>query len=266
MAPQRINKSIVPFVFVPLFLLLVVFPLLALVFNLDVEGMTATLTDQVFWIAVRNTLWTAFLASLLGLIVAIGFGYYHLYSQQSPIYKVANLLNDLPIALPHTVAGLALLLAFGRNNFGFLGNTGLAFTLFAVVLGMFFVSYSLCARTIASGVDQTEREVVDVARTLGDTPTQAYFKIVLPSIGEAVFSGFVLAFSRSLSEFAAVIMFGGNLPGRTQVLASYVFTKVEEGELEMAVTAAVFCILLSVMLVAALSWGRSHYAHSRVVA
>ena len=264
MSTQHVQRSVIPFFFVPLFLLLVVFPLLALIFNLDATGIANTLSDRIFWIAVRNTLLTAFLASVLGLIVAIGFGYYHLYSRKSPVYKIANLLNDLPIALPHTVAGLALLLAFGRNNFAFVSNTGLAFTLFAVVLGMFFVSYSLCARTIASGVDQTEREVVDVARTLGDTPTQAYFKIVLPSIGEAVFSGFVLAFSRSLSEFAAVIMFGGNLPGRTQVLASYVFTKVEEGELEMAVTASVFCILLSVVLVAVLSWGRSHYAHSRV--
>jgi len=258
------RRHIVPALFVPLFFALVVFPLLALIFNLSVPGILATLADRIFWIAVRNTLSTAFFASLLGLAVAIGFGYYHLFRRQSLVYKVANVLNDLPIALPHTVAGLALLLAFGRKTLGFVGDTGLAFTLLAVVLAMFFVSYSLCARTIAAGVDQTEAEVIDVARTLGDSPTRAYFKIVLPSIGEALFAGFVLAFSRSLSEFAAVIMFGGNLPGRTQVLASYVFTKVEEGELEMAVTASVFCILISLALVASLSWGRSRHAQSRV--
>ena len=52
-----------------------------------------------------------------------------------------------------------------------------------------------------------------------------------------------MAFSRSLSEFAAVIMFGGNVLGLTQVLASYIFTKVEEGEIEMAATSSAFCIL-----------------------
>jgi len=81
-------------------------------------------------------------------------------------------------------------------------------------------------------------------------------------MGQALFSGFVLGFSRSLSEFAAVIMFGGNLPGRTQVLASYVFTKVEVGDLDMAVTAAVFCVVLSLLVVSVLSFRRSPYASS----
>lgn len=254
------SKNIVSCIFVPLFLLFIVFPVVALVGNLDVNGTVKTLGDWLFWYSVKNTVIVAFLASALGAVLAVGFGYYHLFHRDSLIYKLANLLNDLPIALPHTVAGLALLLAFGRKNFGFLGDTGLAFTFFALILAMLFVSYPLCARTIATGVDRTERETVDVARTLGDNPVQAYFRIVLPVMGEAFFSGFVLAFSRSLSEFAAVVMFGGNLPGSTQVLASYVFTKVEEGELEMAVTASVFCILLSLLIVVLLSFGRRKYA------
>jgi molybdate transport system permease protein len=81
-------------------------------------------------------------------------------------------------------------------------------------------------------------------------------------MGEALFSGFILGFSRSLSEFAAVIMFGGNMPGRTQVLASYVFTKVEVGDLDMAVTAAVFCVALSLLIVSIISFRRHRYATS----
>jgi molybdate transport system permease protein len=250
------NKNVVSIIFVPLFILLIVFPVVALVGHLELDGVIKTLNDWLFWSSVKNTVFAAFLAAVLGLLLAIGFGYYHLFHRDSLIYKTANLFNDLPIALPHTVAGLALLLAFGRNTCGFLGNTGLAFTILALILAMFFVSYPLCARTIATGVDNTEKEIVDVARTLGDNPVQVYFKVVLPVMGEALFSGFVLAFSRALSEFAAVIMFGGNLPGTTQVLASYVFTKVEEGELEMAVTASVFCILLSLLMVALLSFRR----------
>lgn len=250
-SPMR--KNLIDAVFVPLFLLLVVFPVVALLLNLDGQGIQRTLADSLFWRSVMNTILCALAAAVLCAVMAVGFGYYHLFKQHGIIYKAANLLNDLPISLPHTVAGLALLLAFGRKNFGFIGETGLAFTLLAVVLAMFFVSYPLAARTIASGVDRMEREVIDVARTLGDTPAQAYFKVVLPVMGEALFSGVVLAFSRSLSEFAAVVMFGGNLPGSTQVLASYVFSKVEEGELEMAVTASAFCILLSLMIVAILS-------------
>lgn len=242
------NKHSISIFFVPLFFLFIVFPIVALFFNLDVDAINRTVADRYFWLSLRNTVIAAAFAAGLGLVVAIGYAYYHLFERQSLIYKVATLFNDLPIALPHTVAGLALLMAFGRKNFGFIGETGLAFSLLAVILAMFFVSYAMSARTLVAGVDQMDTEVMDVARTLGDNPVKVYFRVVLPVMGDALFSGFILGFSRSISEFAAVIMFGGNLPESTQVLASYVFTKVEEGELEMAVTAAVFCVILSLLI------------------
>ena len=183
------NRNIIEVLFIPLFLLLVVFPVIALVAHLDWTGTVKTFHDVIFWSSVKNTIFAAFAAAILGCVLAIGFGYYHLFHRESLVYKVANLFNDLPIALPHTVAGLALLLAFGRKTCSFFGDTGLAFTMTALVLAMFFVSYPLCARAIASGVDQTEKEIIDVARTLGDNPLQAYFHVVLPVMGEALFSG-----------------------------------------------------------------------------
>ncbi len=254
------NRHFIAVLFTPLLLLLIVYPLVALLSNLEMAAIGKTLTDKFFWDSVFNTIFSAFAAALLGVILAVGFGYCHLFLKHTILYRLANFMNDLPIALPHTVAGLSLLLAFGRNQFGFVGPTGLAFTLIAVVLAMFFVSYPLAARTVASGLDQMDKEIIDVARTLGDTPTKAYLRVILPVLGEALFSGFVLAFARSLSEFAAVIMFGGNVPGSTQVLASYVFTKVEEGELAMAVTASAFCILLSLGLAMAIMIGRKRNA------
>ena len=254
------NKTIISSFFLPLFFLFIIFPVVALWINLDWAGIQATFNDWYFWDAVNNTIIASGLAGLLSLVVSIGFGFFYLFHRDSVIYRIANLFNDLPIALPHTVAGLALLLAFGRKNFGFLGQTGVAFTFFSLVLAMFFVSYSLAARTLVSGVDQMEKEVIDVARTLGDNSAQAYFRVVLPMMGEALVSGFVLSFSRSVSEFAAVIMFGGNLPGKTQVLASYVFTQVEVGELKMAVTAACFCVLLSLLILSLLGFRRPKYA------
>jgi molybdate transport system permease protein len=248
--------------FVPLFFLLILYPILAILGNVTLEGMVRTFGDPIFWDAVKNTLATAFFAALLGVLMALGFAYFYIFHPGTIIYKIADFMNDLPIALPHTVAGLALLLAFGRNMFGFVGPTGIAFTLVAVVLAMFFVSYPLAARTIASSAEEIDKELISVARTLGDSPPQAYRRVVIPLLGEAIFSGFVLAFSRSLSEFAAVIMFGGNVPGMTQVLASYVFTKVEEGEVSMAVTASAFCILLSLMLVLFLRLKGRLYARS----
>lgn len=242
------NKHTVSVIFIPLFAFFIIFQIVALFFNLEMDGIRRTFTDRYFWLSIKNTVIAASLAAGLGLVVAIGFAYYHLFERHSVIYKIATRFNELPVSLPHTVAGLALLIALGRKNFGFISPTGLAFSMIAVILAMFFVSYAIAARTLVAGVNQMDPEVIDVARTLGDNPVQVYFRIVLPLMGEALFSGFVLAFSRSVSEFAAVIMFGGNLPETTQVLAAYVFTKVEEGELEMAVTAAVFCVVLSLLI------------------
>ena len=253
MKMKNFKKNFLLLIFFVSFLFLIVYPVFSLFINLDFLGIKKTFFDIYFWHSFKNTIIAALLAALLGLILAIGFGYCYLFYRDTIIYKLSNLMNDLPIAIPHTVAGLALLVAFGRKNFGFIGETGLAFTIFAVILAMFFVSYPLAARSIASALDKIDKEIIDVARTLGDSPLKVYFRIVLPNLKEALFSAIVLAFSRSLSEFAAVVMFGGNLPGKTQVLASYVFTKVEEGELEMAITASVFCIILSFSIVTLLS-------------
>jgi len=257
---RSVSKNIIAVVFAPLLLLLIIYPLVALLMNLEIPGIKSTFHDPLFWDSVKNTMFCALAAAALCVVMAIGFGYCHLFMRHTLLYKMANLMNDLPVAIPHTVAGLALLLAFGRTNFGFIGSTGLAFTLIAVILAMFFVSYPLAARAVATGVDQMDQESIIVARTLGDTPTMAFIRIALPGLREALFSGFVLAFARSLSEFAAVIMFGGNVPGSTQVLASYVFTKVEEGEVAMAVTASGFCIVLSLMLVFIAGKGRRAHA------
>jgi len=253
---KKDSVNVVTVVFVILFLALIVYPNLVLISKTGKVGVIKIIQDEYFWMSIRNTFTASIGAAIMALFLAIGFGYFHVFHQDSILYKFFNLFNDLPIALPHTVAGLALLLGFGRNNFGFVSKTGLAFNLFAVMIAMFFVSYPLCARNIASGVDKIDKEMISVARTLGDTPVQVYFKVVVPSIGEAIFSGAVLAFSRSVSEFAAVIMFGGNLPGKTQTLAAYVFTKVEEGETQMAIAASVFCIILSLIIVVSLSIGR----------
>jgi len=236
--------------FPPLFFLFIAFPLVALVLNLTPRGLAQAFGDPYFWSATFNTILCAAAAAVMGVATAVGFGYYHLFKRDSVIYRIADFLNDLPVALPHTVAGLALLLAFGRRYFWWLGENGLAFTLVAVTLAMFFVSYPLAARAVQAGLEEVGRDLVEVARTLGDTPAQAYARVVVPALREALLGGFLLAFSRSLSEFAAVIMFGGNLPGKTQVLASYVFTRVEAGDLEAAVAASVFCMALSLAVVA----------------
>ena len=244
--------SFIEVAFTPLFFLFIIFPLIALLGSLNLRGLIEIFTDKYFWDATAVTLSSALAASLIGVGLGLGMGYYHLFKRDSLIYKIGDLTNDLPIALPHTVAGLALLIAFGRRFFSFIGRTGLAFTWSAVTIAMVFVSFSLASRTILGAINEIPEEVIFVARSLGDTPEKSYLRIAAPQIREAIVGALLLAFSRSISEFAAVVMFGGNIAGRTQVLSSYVFSSLESGELDAAIAASVFCLVLSLCMVLAM--------------
>ncbi|WP_248484220.1 ABC transporter permease [Tepidibacter aestuarii] len=220
-----------------------------LIINTDVNGVSEILNDQYFLYSVRNTLIAGTIASIISIVFALGFGYYHLFFKDTLSYKFINVINELPVVLPHTVAGLALLLAFGRNTMGFISNTGLAFSFSALIIGMVFISYPFAARTLSSSIDLIDENIINVARTLGDSPQEAYFKIVIPHIKKSLISAFLLSFSRTISEFAVLMIFAGNMPRKTQVISSYVFTKIEEGEIELAITASIFSLVFSFILI-----------------
>ncbi|WP_242967951.1 ABC transporter permease [Tepidibacter mesophilus] len=216
---------------------------------MDMNEIVGILKDKYFLYSIRNTLLAGLIASIISIVFALGFGYYHLFFKNTFFYRFINVINELPVVLPHTVAGLALLLAFGRNTFGFISNTGLAFSFGALIIGMVFVSYPFAARTISTSINLIDENIINVARTLGDSPQEVYIKIVIPYIKKSLVSAFLLSFSRTISEFAVLMIFAGNMPRKTQVISSYVFTKIEEGEIELAITASIFSLVLSLILI-----------------
>ncbi len=243
------KKDYIKIFFIPFILFLILFPIFMLIINMDMNGISKILKDQYFLYSVKNTLIAGTVASTISIIFALGFGYYHLFFKDTFSYKLINVINELPVVLPHTVAGLALLLAFGRNTMGFISNTGLAFSFAALIIGMVFISYPFASRTLSSSIDLIDENIINVARTLGDSPQEVYFKVVIPHIKKSLISAFLLSFSRTISEFAVLMIFAGNIPRKTQVISSYVFTKIEEGEIELAITASVFSLVFSLILI-----------------
>jgi molybdate transport system permease protein len=170
---------------------------------------------------------------------------------------------DLPIVLPPTVAGLALLLVFGRR--GLLGEPlqvlglEIPFTTIAVILAQTFVSAPFFVRSARTGLAAVDRELEDAARVDGASEARLFRSITLPLAAGALSAGLVMSWARALGEFGATIMFAGNFGGRTQTLPLVVYGEFQAGDLDAAIAAAAILVLAAfgvLVAVRVLHWGR----------
>ena len=168
----------------------------------------------------------------------------------------------LPIVLPPSVAGLALLLVLGRRGLlaGPLQAFGIdiAFTTVAVVLAQTFVSAPFFIRSARAGIAAVDRDLEDAARVDGASEAQLFRGITVPLAAGALAAGLVMSWARSLGEFGATIMFAGNVEGRTQTLPLVVYAHFQAGDLDASIAAAAILVLaaLGVLIaVRAMHWG-----------
>ena len=171
---------------------------------------------------------------------------------------------DLPIVLPPSVAGLALLLVFGRRGlFGApLDVLGLSvpFTTVAVVMAQTFVSAPFFIRSARTGIAGVDRDLEDAARVDGASERELFWSITVPLAGTALAAGLVMSWARSLGEFGATIMFAGNVGGRTQTLPLVVYSQFQGGDLDLSIAAAAILVLAAfgvLVSVRVLHWGRA---------
>ena len=162
-----------------------------------------------------------------------------------------EILLDLPIVLPPSVAGLALLIAFGRNGlFGpalhVLGIT-LPFTTAAVVLAQTFVAAPLYVRSARIGFAGMDQQIIEAAHVEGASQWQLFYEVMIPLTGRVLISGAILTWTRALGEFGATILFAGNLQGTTQTMPMAIYLGFESN-LGVALALSVVLMVVSAML------------------
>jgi molybdate transport system permease protein len=164
---------------------------------------------------------------------------------------VLDLLVDLPVVLPPSVAGIALLLAFGRE--GLMGSglnrigISLPFTTAAVVMAQVFVSAPLLVRSARVGFSAIDPQLEEAAKVEGASNLDIFRLIMLPLAGRALLTGIVLAWTRALGEFGATLLFAGNLEGKTQTMPLAIYIGFEQG-LGIAVVLSVILLAVSLIL------------------
>jgi molybdate transport system permease protein len=232
---------------VGLLLCLLVLPLIALLVHLSPGALWVRLHQPI----VLDALWLSLVTSLAATVVVVALGTpmaYLLSTKEFPGKRLVTTLVELPIVLPPTVAGVGLLLAFGRA--GLVGpalrvfGLSLPFTTLAVVVAQVFVGTPFYVSAAIAGFSSVERRYLDAAATLRATPAYTFLRVTLPLALPSVIAGAAMSWARALGEFGATITFAGNLAGRTQTMPLAVYSALQT-DLDAAVALSVLLVILS---------------------
>ena len=234
--------------------LVVLIPLSAVVLN------TFTMSWEAFWSAVTSERVVAsyklsFGASLLAACINVIFGgivAWVLVRYTFPGKRIVDALVDLPFALPTAVAGITLTALYSHN--GLIGEQlaklgiKVAFTPLGIVLALTFIGLPFVVRTVQPVLEEAERELEEAAASLGASPLQTFWRVVLPTIVPALLTGFALAFARATGEYGSVIFIAGNLPMVSEITPLFIITKLEQYDYAGATAIAVVMLLISFIL------------------
>ncbi len=228
-------------------LLFLLLPLVALMLRATPSHLLAHIVDrtvaQAIGLSIATTLVTTLIALLAGTPVA-----YLLARRQFRGRAVLDTLVDLPMVLPPSVAGIALLIAFGRRGLvgRYLSDVGvqIAFTQTAVVLAQTFVAAPFFVKAAVAGFAGVEPELEAAAAIDGASHLRVFRSITLPLARTALLGGSVMTWARALGEFGATIIFAGNFPGRTQTMPLAIYLGFEL-DFDVALTLAVILLVAS---------------------
>jgi len=240
--------------FAPAGLLAVAFlsvPLAALIWRAARSGeLAGNITTSLVLDSLRLSAITSTFTLVIALIVGTPLAYL-LARRQFPGKFLIDLLLDLPIVLPPTVAGVALLVALGRRGVigEHLSGVDVAFTTVAVVLAQLFVSAPFYIRTAKAGFEEVEPLYEGVAWTLGASPLRTFWRVTLPLAWPSIVAGAILCWARALSELGATLIFAGNFQGRTQTMPLAIIRAFESGRsIDVPIALSVILVVAAAVL------------------
>jgi molybdate transport system permease protein len=234
--------------------LLIALPVAGLLFTASPRQILSELADPLVGPAIRLTLLTT--TASLALVVVCGTPLaWVLARRQTRLARALETVVGLPVVLPPAVAGVALLLAFGRR--GLLGpsleavGVGIPFTRTAVVLAQSFVAAPFYVQAAIAAFRRLDPDLLLVARTLGASPPRVFFTVAAPIAWPGLAGGAALSWARALGEFGATLMFAGNLTGRTQTLPLAIYAALESDlrtaqGLSVVLVAVAFALLVGI--------------------
>jgi molybdate transport system permease protein len=225
-------------------------PLVALVLRVPIADLLINLVDPTVAQAIQLSLMTTLISTGVTILGGTPIAYL-LARRRFPGRTLVDTIIDLPMVLPPAVAGIALLVAFGRR--GLLGpllegaNIDLAFSTTAVMVAQIFVAGPFYVKTAITAFGGVDREVEQAASVDGAGAFGVFLRITLPLSWNTLFSGAVMTWARALGEFGATILFAGNFPGITQTMPLAIYIGFET-DFNIALTLSVILLAISFLV------------------
>ncbi|CAN5367156.1 sulfate ABC transporter permease subunit CysT [soil metagenome] len=202
--------------------------------------------------------------ALFGLIVA-----WVLVRYRFPGRRLLDAFIDLPFALPTAVAGIALTAIYSPNGWvgSLLDPLGIkvADTPLGILVALIFIGLPFIVRTVQPVLEDLDREVEEVAATLGARRIQIFARVILPAVLPALLTGFTLALARAIGEYGSVIFIAGNIPYVSEIASLLIIIKLTEFDYAAATAIATIMLLISFGLLLAINllqaWSRRRLGH-----
>jgi len=248
---------VVTFVFITL-------PVIAIFTHVSPGDLIHQLSNPIVTDAVIVTLKTTLIAQVLVLAFGTPTAYF-IATRRFTGRSFAITLVELPIVLPPAVAGIGLLVAFGRvgllgSTFEFLG-INLAFNQAAVILAVALTAGPFYIRQAIAAFEAVDANLVAASRTLGAGPMRTFFKVTMPLAGAGLAAGQAIALARGLGEFGATIMFAGSLQGKTQTLPLAIYYAFElPNGLQISLAISALLVIFSVAILMTVKLFTTHGA------
>jgi molybdate transport system permease protein len=211
--------------------------------------------------AILLTLKLASLTTLLLLLIGTPIAWW-LARTTSWLRRPIGAVVALPLVLPPTVLGFYLLVSMGPNGFfgqltQSLGLGTFTFTFTGLVIGSVFYSLPFTVQPLQNAFEAIGRAPLEAAATLRAGPWDRFFSVVVPLARPGFITAAILSFAHTVGEFGVVLMIGGNIPGKTQVVSVQIYNHVETMEYAQAHWLAGGMVAFAFVVLLALYGGRA---------
>jgi molybdate/tungstate transport system permease protein len=227
-----------------LLVLLVGVPIFRMLLSSDPGTLIETAKDSEVYSSIFLTLRASLWATVAALITGVPLAYL-LARKKFKGKKIIEGIIDLPVMIPHTAAGIALLTTWGRHSlFSKVSGLNIIGTEIAISLGMFFVSVSFLVNAVKDGFKLIDERYEKTAITLGATPWKAFTSVSLPMVKKSIISGSIMMWGRGISEFGAVVI----LAYHPMVAPVLIFERFQNFGLKYALPVTALLIIISLVI------------------
>ncbi|MDQ2087101.1 ABC transporter permease [Herbivorax sp. ANBcel31] len=238
-------------IFIVIYVAITVLPILSIIRVADFKDFGKTITNRQNIDVILLSLSTGILSSIFIFLLATPVVYY-LTFKKSFLSKILDVFVSIPTVLPPAVAGIGLLLAFGRQGIlgGVLSRFGIviSFTPLAVIIAQFFVASAFYIKIFKAGVESIAPEVLEASYVFGAGKIETFIKMVVPMLKKNIASGLLVSWARAMGEFGATITFAGNVMGRTRTIPLQIYTYMQTDIKSAALLSVVMFIISFVVL------------------